>query len=32
MIQRLGIEADKVAELNVPLYKVYGTTMAGLRV
>ncbi|XP_014493235.1 uncharacterized protein C24B11.05 [Vigna radiata var. radiata] len=31
MIQKLGIEADKVAELNVPLYKTYGTTMAGLK-
>ncbi|CAJ1933140.1 unnamed protein product [Sphenostylis stenocarpa] len=31
MIQKIGMEADKVAELNVPLYKTYGTTMAGLR-
>ncbi|BAT90736.1 hypothetical protein LR48_Vigan238s004000 [Vigna angularis] len=31
MIQKLGIDADKVAELNVPLYKTYGTTMAGLK-
>jgi len=32
MIQKLGMEADKVAQLNVPLYKRYGTTMAGLKV
>ena len=32
MIQKLGMEAAKVAELNYPLYKTYGTTMAGLRV
>ncbi|ESW04046.1 hypothetical protein PHAVU_011G062900 [Phaseolus vulgaris] len=31
MIQKLGMEADKVAQLNVPLYKRYGTTMAGLK-
>ncbi|RDX99424.1 hypothetical protein CR513_17529 [Mucuna pruriens] len=30
MIQKLGIEAAKVAELNYPLYKIYGTTLAGL--
>jgi len=32
MIEKLGMDADKVAELNVPLYKTYGTTMAGLKV
>lgn len=31
MIQKLGMEAAEVAELNIPLYKTYGTTMAGLR-
>ncbi|QCD88370.1 uncharacterized protein C24B11.05-like [Vigna unguiculata] len=31
MIEKLGMDADKVAELNVPLYKTYGTTMAGLK-
>nr|ACU17892.1 unknown [Glycine max] len=31
MIQKLGVEAAKVAELNYSLYKTYGTTMAGLR-
>ncbi|KAK7404558.1 hypothetical protein VNO78_05510 [Psophocarpus tetragonolobus] len=30
MIQKLGMEAAKVVELNYPLYKFYGTTMAGL--
>ncbi|TKY67368.1 hypothetical protein E2542_SST10261 [Spatholobus suberectus] len=31
MIQKLGMEAAEVAELNNPLYKTYGTLMAGLR-
>ncbi|KAE9593260.1 hypothetical protein Lal_00028872 [Lupinus albus] len=31
MLQKLGIEAAKVPELCYSLYKVYGTTMAGLR-
>lgn len=31
MIQRLGIEEDKVSELCLSLYKLYGTTMAGLK-
>ncbi|KAL2328768.1 hypothetical protein Fmac_022195 [Flemingia macrophylla] len=31
MIQKLGIEAAKVAELNYPLYRIYGTTLAGLK-
>ncbi|CAH9129175.1 unnamed protein product [Cuscuta epithymum] len=31
MIQKLGIEATKVPEMCVKLYKEYGTTMAGLR-
>ncbi|KAK7257820.1 hypothetical protein RIF29_32069 [Crotalaria pallida] len=31
MLQKLGIEAAKVPELCYQLYKVYGTTMAGLR-
>ena len=32
MIQKLGIEEDKVQELCLELYKIYGTTMAGLKV
>lgn len=32
MLQKLGIQEDKVPELCVSLYKVYGTTMAGLKV
>ncbi|XP_040868640.1 uncharacterized protein [Glycine max] len=31
MIQKLGMEAVKVTELNYPFYKTYGMTMAGLR-
>ncbi|XP_002533745.2 uncharacterized protein C24B11.05 [Ricinus communis] len=31
MVQKLGIEESKVAELCVSLYKLYGTTLAGLR-
>lgn len=31
MIEKLGIEATKVPEMCVQLYKDYGTTMAGLR-
>ncbi|XP_020214635.1 uncharacterized protein C24B11.05 [Cajanus cajan] len=31
MIQKLGMEAAKVAQLNCPLYRIYGTTMAGLK-
>ncbi|KAF3454679.1 hypothetical protein FNV43_RR05127 [Rhamnella rubrinervis] len=31
MIQKLGMEENKVPELCVSLYKEYGTTMAGLR-
>ncbi|KAK7257821.1 hypothetical protein RIF29_32070 [Crotalaria pallida] len=31
MLEKLGIEAAKVPELCYQLYKVYGTTMAGLR-
>ncbi|CAL0334097.1 unnamed protein product [Lupinus luteus] len=31
MVEKLGIEAAKVPELCYSLYKVYGTTMAGLR-
>ncbi|RAL46168.1 hypothetical protein DM860_006322 [Cuscuta australis] len=31
MIEELGIEATKVPEMCVQLYKDYGTTMAGLR-
>ncbi|KAF2538927.1 hypothetical protein F2Q68_00022096, partial [Brassica cretica] len=31
MIQKLGIEEDKVQELCLELYKIYGTTMAGLK-
>jgi len=32
MVQKLGIEEDKVQELCLSLYKIYGTTMAGLKV
>jgi hypothetical protein len=32
MIEKLGIQKDKVPELCVSLYKIYGTTMAGLKV
>jgi hypothetical protein len=32
MVERLGIEESKLAELGNLLYKNYGTTMAGLRV
>lgn len=31
MVNKLGIK-DNVPELNVKLYKDYGTTMAGLKV
>ncbi|VVB16597.1 unnamed protein product [Arabis nemorensis] len=31
MTQKLGIEQDKVQELCLSLYKIYGTTMAGLK-
>ncbi|KAF7823740.1 haloacid dehalogenase-like hydrolase [Senna tora] len=31
MLQKLAIEETKVSELNVSLYKTYGTTLAGLR-
>ncbi|KAK6926994.1 hypothetical protein RJ641_008713 [Dillenia turbinata] len=31
MVQKLGIEEEKVHDLCVLLYKVYGTTMAGLK-
>ncbi|AED97196.1 Haloacid dehalogenase-like hydrolase (HAD) superfamily protein [Arabidopsis thaliana] len=31
MVQKLGIEEDKVQELCLSLYKIYGTTMAGLK-
>ncbi|KAE8727992.1 putative catalytic [Hibiscus syriacus] len=31
MVQKLGIEANKVSEINRGLYKNYGTSMAGLR-
>ncbi|KAF8102428.1 hypothetical protein N665_0198s0132 [Sinapis alba] len=31
MTQKLGIEEDKVKELCLELYKIYGTTMAGLK-
>ncbi|XP_021278706.1 uncharacterized protein LOC110412494 isoform X1 [Herrania umbratica] len=31
MIQKLGIEGNKVTEINRVLYKNYGTSMAGLR-
>ncbi|CAA0825348.1 Haloacid dehalogenase-like hydrolase (HAD) superfamily protein [Striga hermonthica] len=31
MINKLGIEEEKVPEMNAQLYKEYGTTMAGLR-
>ena len=32
MVEKLGIEKDKIVELSNLLYKNYGTTMAGLRV
>lgn len=32
MVQKLGIEEDKVVELNQLLYRKYGTSMAGLKV
>ncbi|KAE8693095.1 Ubiquitin fusion degradation UFD1 family protein isoform 1 [Hibiscus syriacus] len=31
MVQRLGVEGDKVTEVNRVLYRNYGTSMAGLR-
>ncbi|KAK8542022.1 hypothetical protein V6N13_137402 [Hibiscus sabdariffa] len=31
MVEKLGVEKDKVVELSDLLYKNYGTTMAGLR-
>ncbi|CAA7032202.1 unnamed protein product [Microthlaspi erraticum] len=31
MTQKLGVEEDKVQELYLSLYKIYGTTMAGLK-
>ncbi|XVF68804.1 hypothetical protein PTKIN_Ptkin11bG0030600 [Pterospermum kingtungense] len=31
MVQKLGIEENKVSEINRVLYKNYGTSMAGLR-
>ncbi|KAF5186676.1 Haloacid dehalogenase-like hydrolase (HAD) superfamily protein [Thalictrum thalictroides] len=31
MIQKLGIEENKISEICILLYKAYGTTMAGLR-
>ncbi|KAJ4875142.1 putative receptor-like protein kinase [Raphanus sativus] len=31
MTQKLGIEEDKFQELCLELYKIYGTTMAGLK-
>ncbi|EOA14521.1 hypothetical protein CARUB_v10027751mg [Capsella rubella] len=31
MVQKLGIEEDRVVELNQLLYKKYGTSMAGLK-
>ncbi|XP_031254981.1 uncharacterized protein C24B11.05-like [Pistacia vera] len=31
MFQKLGLEESKVPELCISLYKLYGTTMAGLR-
>lgn len=31
MTQKLGVEEDKVQELCLSLYKIYGTTMAGLK-
>ncbi|XP_054816408.1 uncharacterized protein C24B11.05-like isoform X2 [Prosopis cineraria] len=31
MLEKLGIEETRVPDLNVSLYKTYGTTMAGLR-
>ncbi|OMO66341.1 HAD-superfamily hydrolase, subfamily IA, variant 3 [Corchorus capsularis] len=32
MVEKLGIDKDKIVELSNLLYKNYGTTMAGLRV
>ncbi|XVF61171.1 hypothetical protein PTKIN_Ptkin08bG0108300 [Pterospermum kingtungense] len=32
MIQKVGIEGNKVSEINQVLYKNYGTSMAGLGV
>ena len=32
MLEKLGIEETIIPEMNVSLYKTYGTTMAGLRV
>lgn len=32
MLQKLGMEEDKISEMCALLYKHYGTTMAGLRV
>lgn len=32
MVEKLGIDQSKIAELGNLLYKNYGTTMAGLRV
>lgn len=32
MVEKLGIEKNKIADLGNLLYKNYGTTMAGLRV
>ncbi|KAE8688893.1 Ubiquitin fusion degradation UFD1 family protein isoform 1 [Hibiscus syriacus] len=31
MVQKLGVEGDKVSEVNRVLYRNYGTSMAGLR-
>lgn len=31
MLQKLEIKEDRVPELCVSLYKIYGTTMAGLK-
>jgi len=31
MLQKLEIQEDRVPELCVSLYKIYGTTMAGLK-
>ncbi|CAN8301291.1 unnamed protein product [Cochlearia groenlandica] len=31
MTQKLGVEEDKVKEVCLSLYKIYGTTMAGLK-
>lgn len=32
MVQKLGIQQNKVFQLNQELYKNYGTSMAGLKV